>query len=57
MKTSEEVQELKWALALEADKDTLRASKDGRAIMAYLKRLDKRVIQISRIIDKIEQGR
>lgn len=53
-KMLELVQELKWALLLEADEDMLRDSKEGRDLRAYLKKLEKRVMKMRRICDKIE---
>lgn len=54
-KMLEFVQELKWALWLEADEDMLRDSKEGRDLWAYLKKLEKRVMKMRRICNKIEQ--
>lgn len=48
------VQELKWALMLEADEAMLRESKEGREIRKQLKRLEKGTKKICRVCDKID---
>lgn len=53
-KMPELVQELKWALMLEADEKMLRESKEGREIRKQLKKLEKGVNKICRVCDKID---
>ena len=48
------VQELKWALMLEADEEMLRESKDGREIRKQLKCLERGTKKICRVCDKID---
>lgn len=53
-KMPELVQELKWALMLEADESMLQESKEGREIRKQLKKLEKGVKKICRVCDKID---
>lgn len=48
------VQELKWALMLEADEEMMRESKEGREIRKQMKRLEKGAKKICRVCDKID---